>query len=367
MADEDDSQKTEEPTDRKLSKARQKGQVGTSQEVKNWSVLLGGAVALALMTPWMMERVSGYVVRFIEQAGTIQLSRGAIPVLLADILLEIGIILSPLFAMLIVLAVIASVAQSGWLLAPGKLAPEVSKISIVKGLGRMFSIRSVVEFLKGLFKLTVLAFVAFSMAIPWLGDIAVMPDFAVSDALDRLYVVALSIVAGALIVMFVVAALDFAYQKYDFTKSMRMSRQEVKDEHKETEGDPHVKARIRKIRAERAQQRMMANVPDADVVITNPTHYAVALEYKMDNMQAPRLVAKGVDSLAFKIREVAEEHDVPIVENPPLARALYAAVELEEEIPVEHYQAVAEVIGYVMRLKGDRQGNNAGGNGPTVH
>jgi len=362
MADEDESQKTEEPTDRKLSKARDKGQVGTSQEVKNWTVLLGGAIALALMAPWMMGRVSGYVVQFIEQAGSITLSRGMIPGLLTDILIEIGITLSPLFGMLMLLAIVASVAQSGWLLAPSKLAPELSKISLLKGLKRMFSLRSVVEFLKGLFKLTVLAFVSFSMAVPWMADVAVIPDFDVAASLDRLYIVALSIVAGALMVMFVVAAIDFAYQKFEFTKSMKMSRQEVKDEHKQTEGDPHIKARIRKIRAERAQQRMMSNVPLADVVVTNPTHYAVALEYKMDNMQAPRLVAKGVDSLAFRIREVAEEHEVPIVENPPLARALYAAVELDEEIPVEHYQAVAEVIGYVMRLKG----NKAGGNGPTV-
>ena len=216
----------------------------------------------------------------------------------------------------------------------------------------MFSMKSMVEFLKGILKLSVLGFISFSMAVPWVLDIAVMPDFELGGILDRIYVVSLSIIAGSLMVMFVIAALDFAYQKFDFTKSMRMSRQEVKDEHKDSEGDPQIKARIRKIRAERAQQRMMANVPDADVVVTNPTHYAVALEYKMDNMHAPRLVAKGVDSLAFRIREVAEENEVPIVENPPLARALYAAVELDEEIPVEHYQAVAEIIGYVMGLKG---------------
>ena len=363
MADEDDSQKTEEPTGRKLAKAKEKGQVGSSQEIKNWGILMGGGASIALLAPWMMQRMSFYASQFIENAGTIELSRGVIPVLMWDILLEVGIITAPVFALLTILAIVSNVAQTGFIMAPSKLKPELSKISLVKGVKRMFSLRSVVEFLKGLFKLTVLSVIAFAFAVPWMSDLPVMPDFDMAAVLDRIYVVALSISAGSLIVMFVVAALDFAYQKFDFTKSMRMSRQEVKDEHKETEGDPQIKARIRKIRAERAQQRMMANIPDADVVVTNPTHFAVALEYKMENMHAPKLVAKGVDSLALKIREVAEEHKVPIVENPPLARALYAAVELDEEIPVEHYQAVAEIIGYVMNLKGKR----TGGNGPTIH
>jgi len=362
MADEDDSQKTEDPTSRKLSKAKQKGQVSSSQEVKSWAILFGGAIGVALMAPWMMTRVTLYTSSFIENAGAISLTRSIIPTLTADILIEVGIIVAPLFAMLMLIAIVASVTQSGLIMAPSKLAPQLNKISLISGIKRMFSWRSVVEFLKGILKLTVLAFVSTSMAIPWMTDFAVLPDFDLLDTLDRLHTVALSIIAGAIMVMFVIAVIDFTYQKFAFTKSMRMSRQEVKDEHKETEGDPQIKARIRKIRAERAQQRMMAAVPEADVVVTNPTHFAVALEYKMDNMQAPRLVAKGVDSLALRIREVAEEHDVPVVENPPLARALYAAVEIDEEIPVEHYQAVAEIIGYVMGLKG----NGSGGQGPSI-
>jgi len=363
MADEDDSQKTEDPTARKLSKAREKGQVGSSQEVKSWAILLGAGMGLAVLAPWMMARVTNYSVGFLQHVEDISVSRGSLPLLMVDVLLELGIIISPLFGMLMVLAFVANVAQSGFLMAPSKIVPSLDKISLLKGVKRMFSLRSVVEFLKGLFKLTVLGTVCFAMTVPWMSDIALMPDHDLLDTLDRLYIVALSIAAGAVMVMFVVAVLDFAYQKFEFTKSMKMSRQEVKDEHKDTEGDPHVKARIRKIRAERAQQRMMANVPSADVVVTNPTHFAVALEYKMDNMQAPKLVAKGVDSLALRIREVADENDVPIVENPPLARALYAAVELDEEIPVEHYQAVAEIIGYIMRLKG----NQSGGDGQTIH
>ncbi|MBF0246789.1 MAG: flagellar biosynthesis protein FlhB [Alphaproteobacteria bacterium] len=363
MADEDDSQKTEEPSERKLTKARSKGQVSSSQEVKSWSVLFGGAMSLAILAPWMMERVTLYIVGFIENAHAVTLTVDVLPLVLSDVLLETGITLAPFFGVLVLLAIVANLSQTGLIVAPSKLKPDFGKISPLKGLKRMFSLRSVVEFLKGVIKLTVLGTVAFGMAIPLMSDIELIADFDVMSVLDRLYVVAIAIFTGAIIVMTVVAILDFIYQKFDFMKSMRMSRQELKDEHKDTEGDPQIKARIRRLRAERAQQRMMAAVPKADVVITNPTHFAVALEYKMQEMSAPRLVAKGVDSLAFRIREVAEENKVPIVENPPLARALYASVELDEEIPVEHYQAVAEVIGYVMGLKD----KNAGRTGPTRH
>jgi len=363
MAEEDQSQKTEDPTDRKLSKARQKGQIGSSTEVKNWTILMGGTLMMAILVPWMMSGVTEMSLIFIEQPDAIPVEFGSVVPLLVQILLQMLKYTSPFFGVLLLLAFVANVAQTGLLYAPTKIKPDWKKISLINGTKRMFSLRSVVEFLKGIFKLSVLTLVAFGMAVPFFSDIAVMPDFSTAAILDRLYVVALVIMAGALIVMTVVAIIDFMYQKFEFTKSMRMSRQEIKDEYKDTEGDPQIKARIRKLRAERAQQRMMANVPEADVVITNPTHFAVALSYKMEDMQAPRLVAKGVDSLAFRIREVAEEHDVPIVENPPLARALYAAVELDEEIPVEHYQAVAEVIGYVMKLKG----KVTGGGGQTLN
>lgn len=363
MAEEDQSQKTEDPTARKLSKARQKGQVGSSNEVKNWVILLGGTLMIAMAAPWMMNGVSNMSLIFIEQPESIPLEFGTIVPLFIDISLQMLLYTAPFFGVLMILALAANIGQSGLLYAPSKIKPDWKKVSPFAGLKRMFSLRSVVEFLKGILKLGVVTVVAYGMAIPLLGEIAIMPDYSLAAILNELHIVAIAITAGALMVMTVVAIIDFIYQKFEFTKSMRMSRQEIKDEYKDTEGDPHVKARIRKLRAERAQQRMMANVPEADVVVTNPTHYAIALSYKMDDMQAPRLVAKGVDSLAFRIREVAEENDVPIVENPPLARALYASVELDEEIPLEHYQAVAEVIGYVMKLKG----NIPGDGGPAIN
>lgn len=363
MADEDQSQKTEDPTEKKLSKAKEKGQTGSSQEVKSWAILMGGTLLMAILAPWLMTGVTGVARPFVAQPEAIAVEFGTMVPMLIDVLLEVLIYIAPFFGVLVLVALISNIAQSGWIYAPTKIKPDFKKISLIAGVKRMFSLRTVIEFLKGIFKLSVLTVVAFAMAVPFFDDIAVMPDFNIMVLLDRLYTVSMAIFAASVIVMTVVAVIDFIYQKFEFTKSMRMSMQDIKDEHKDSEGDPHVKARIRKLRAERAQQRMMANVPEADVVVTNPTHFAVALSYKMDDMQAPRLVAKGVDSLAFRIREVAEEHDIPIVENPPLARALYAAVELDEEIPVEHYQAVAEVIGYVMKLKG----NVTGGGGPTLN
>ena len=215
------------------------------------------------------------------------------------------------------------------------------------------NLKAMVEFVKGLFKLGLVSIVTFAIAIPLLDDILVIPYIDLILSLQRIHELVILLAIGTLIVLTVIAVLDYIYQKYAFMQQMKMTKQEVRDEHKQSEGDPQVKARIRQLRTERARQRMMEAVPEADVVITNPTHYAVALKYKMEDMQAPRLVAKGVDHLAFRIRDVATEHDIPIVENPPLARTLYAAVELDEEIPTEHYQAVAEVIGYVMRLRGD--------------
>jgi len=364
MADgDDDSQKTEDPTERKLAQAKEKGQISSSQEVKNWAILMGGSMSLALVFPWMMQNLADYIVIYIDKADQIPVEQSFMADMLVSALLKGGLYISPVFAILMVMAFTSNVAQSGFLIATDKIKPELKKISLIAGVKRMFSIRSVVEFVKGIFKLTIMSAVAFAMAMPWFDDVSLMPDMEVATSLERLFAVSLSIMGGSMMVMTAVAILDFTYQKFDFKKSMRMSHQDIKDEYKETEGDPQIKARIRKLRAERAQQRMMENVPESDVVVTNPTHFAIALQYKMDDMQAPRLVAKGVDSLALRIREVAEENDVPIVENPPLARALYASVELDQEIPMEHYQAVAEIIGYVMKLKG----NKSGGPGPTAN
>lgn len=353
MAEEDDAQKTEDPTAKKLSKAKEKGQTATSQEVKSLIVLIGGVLGLAFIFPGMMKDVLLMSRNYITMPDTITITPSSFRLMFAEITGNLVLVLWPIFLLLMVLAFFANVGQTGLIWAPDKITPKLNKISLLAGSKRMFSLRSVVEFLKGILKLIIVGVVSVALVLPLLDDIAILPWFEVMQSLDRLHEVALWISAGTIGVMTAVAALDFIYQKFAFTKQMRMSKQEVKDEFKQSEGDPQIKARIRKIRVERAQQRMMASVPEADVVVTNPTHFACALKYKMKDMAAPVLVAKGQDHVAFKIKEVAEENDIPVVENAPLARALFAAVEIDEEIPVEHYKAVAEVIGYVMRLKGE--------------
>lgn len=355
MAEEDDSQKTEDPSQQKLTKAKKEGQTATSQEIKSWAVIMSGVFVLLMLAPKLASDVRDIGFKFIQQPHAVPMDAEHLRLTLSDAMYDMVIALTPTFALLVFAAVAASVAQSGFIWAVKKLKFDPSKVSPMKGAKRIVSLRSIVEAVKGMMKLMLVGFIGFSGVLPFLDDLTLFSQYPLQEFLDRLHLLAIVLALATLAVMTVIAVIDYIYQRFAFMKQMRMTKQEVKDEHKQSEGDPHVKARIRSLRMERARQRMMAAVPEADVVVTNPTHFAVALKYSMDDMAAPRLVAKGVDHVAFRIRDMAEEHDVPIVENPPLARALYAAVELDEEIPEEHYKAVAEVIGYVMRLKGGAQ------------
>jgi flagellar biosynthesis protein FlhB len=352
MAEEDDASKTEDPTDKKLSDARQKGKVAQSTEVKNFGILLAGTIGLMMIAPYMANGVRIISLPYLENLHAIPMDFENLRRDMADLVIGIGWIMAPLFGVLIVAAFFSNVLQSGLIWAVEKIKPDPSKISLKTGAKRMFSVTALVEFLKGILKLVAVGVVAFGFAVPLLSDIEVIPQMDFLYSLDRIHMVSIALASGTMAVMTVIAGIDFAFQKHKYSKEMRMTKQEVKDEHKQSDGDPMVKARIRQIRSERAKQRMMSSVPDADVVVTNPTHYSIALKYDMEAMAAPKLVAKGVDHLAFRIREVAEAHDIPLFENAPLARALYAAVEIDEEIPPDHFQAVAEVIGYVMRLRG---------------
>jgi len=251
-----------------------------------------------------------------------------------------------------VIGLAASFLQVGWTFSWEKIGFKASMISPLAGAKRLFGPRALIDFVKGLLKIgTVGAIFAFVL-IPRMRDVEIMPMFTIDAMMERISDITYIFIVVAAAVMVVIAALDFAWQKYDHIQNLKMTKQEVKDENKQSEGDPAVKRRIAQLRMERARTRMMAAVAKADVVITNPTHYAVALTYDMENMAAPKLVGKGVDDVARRIREVADENEIPIVENPPLARAIYAAVELEQEIPPKYYHAVAEVISYVFRLTG---------------
>ena len=353
MAEEDDASKTEEPTDKRLGDARSKGNVAQSQEIKSWAVLLAGTAALIFMAPFIADGLRKIGSRFIEQPDAIPFDFDHLRLVIFETMLDVLIVVAPFLLIMVVTAIAANVGQFGFLISTKKIKPDPNKISVLKGAKRMFSARAVVEFAKGIVKLVIVTVVSAGLALPLLGDLELLPQIELILTVDRIHLLAVTLAAGTVGVMTVLAILDFIYQKHTHTKQMRMTKQELKDEQKQSEGDPIVKARIRKVRAERQQQRMMQAVPEADVVITNPTHFAIALKYELGEMDAPVCIAKGVDHLAFRIRGVAEEHDVPIVENPPLARALYDTVELDQEIPPEHFTAVAEIIGYIMRQRGD--------------
>jgi flagellar biosynthetic protein FlhB len=353
MAEEDDASKTEDPSDKKLSDARAKGSVAQSQEVKSWAILLAGTGALMFLAPYMANGVKQLGRKFIEQADAIPFDFQHLRMMFSSTMMDLLWVMVPFLLLMVIVAISANVGQFGLLMAPKKIMPEWEKISILKGAKRLMSSRTFVEFLKGIAKLMVVSAVGASVAIPFLTDLDLLPQIELVLSIERIHMLAIALAVATVSVMTVLAAADFLYQKHAFTKQMRMTKQEVKDEHKQQEGDPQVKARIRRVRMERHQQRMMQAVPEADVVITNPTHFAIALSYKMGEMDAPKCVAKGVDHLALRIRLVAEEHDVPIVENPPLARALYDTVEIDQEIPPEHFTAVAEIIGFIMRRRGD--------------
>ncbi len=355
MAEEDDNDsKTEEPSARKLAKAREEGQVAISQELKTWVALLGIAAVVAIMMPYMVRTLMVRLRPFLEMSHQIPTDEVGLYHVLISLLTDVGLVLAFPFATLMLMGILASVVQVGLVVSTKKIMPSLDKINPLSGLKRLFSSRSIIELIKGILKIGIGGAVAGMFIWPKVKGVDSLIDMDIVTVLYRLQNLVLVIIAAVFGVMLFVAILDFAYQRFDHLKKMRMTKQEVKDEYKQTEGDPTVKGRLRQIRAERAWQRMMQAVPGADVVVTNPTHYAIALKYDIETMAAPTVVAKGVDLIAMRIRTLAEENDVAIVENPPLARALYATVEINQEVPPEHYKTVAEVIGYVMRLKGKR-------------
>lgn len=352
---EDKSEKTEEPTERKLQKAREEGDVAKSQEISGWFTLAAGLAVVAFMAPGFTRALTKAMTVFLEQPHLLSLDSGAAMGMLGRSLIELALILGLVYALLMVAAASGNLVQHGLLWTPKKIAPKLNKLNPVEGLKRMFGPQGWVNFLKGVGKI-ILVGVAIALVLwPRRHDLASFPMVSPARMLSEVHGAAVMLLIAALIAYAVIAALDFMFQRREFIQRNKMSRKELRDEYKETEGDPMVRAKLRQIRQERAQKRMMSKVPDAAVVITNPTHYAIALEYEQGRTLAPICIAKGVDAVALRIRERAEELDIPIVEDPPLARALFATSDLDEPIDPEHYAAVAKVIGYVMSLSDKRR------------
>ena len=344
-----DGEKTEEPTPKKREDARKKGTVAKSQELNMAFVLLIGFLIVRILWEYIYGNIAEYTVYLYSHLSQSMSTEGISELFIGIMILLAKTVLPIMFAILIVGFAI-NVFQVGLMLSAERLEPKLDNLNPINGFGRIFSKRSLVELIKSIFKIVVIGFFLYL----YLKDqIPLLPQFIFFDlahslatAADIIFTMAFQVVA----VIMVMAAADYAYQCWQTTQDLKMSKQEVKDEYKQTEGDPQIKGKIKQKQRQMAMQRMMQEVPKADVIVTNPTHLAVALSYKK-GMIAPTVVAKGQDLVAERIKQIAREHRILIVENKPVARALYEAVEVGDMVPAELYQAVAEILAYVYRIK----------------
>ena len=355
MADEDDSEKSEDPTQKRLDDALERGDVAKSQEVNTWFVLAGATLILLSFSGQMSTSLTTIMRGLVAHAHEIPVDGvGLVHMMRAVGLGTIGAIALPL-SLLILAAIAGNLVQHRLVWSTEGLMPKLSKISPGAGFKRLFSKQAAANFIKGLIKLALIGAVMSALLWPKRHQLDGLVTMDPAIILILTKTLSLDMLGAVVAILAVVAAADYFFQYRTWYDKLKMSLREMKDEFKQSEGDPKIKAKIRQLRHQRMKKRMMSDVPKASVIITNPTHFAVALQYER-GMNAPICVAKGADNIALKIREIAAKHDIPIVENPPLARALYATVEMDEEVPAEHYKAVAEVIGYIMRLRNGLRG-----------
>jgi len=347
---EDSDDKTEDPTQKRLDDAHARGDVAKSQEVNTWFAIAGGTLVLSTFSNSMGGGILTPMRNLVANSGMIHTDGAALLSLGQTLgIAVLGAVGVPLL-MLAIAAVAGNMIQHRLVWSAEQLKPKFSKVSPGAGLQRIFGKQAAANFAKGVFKLIALGAVMVMVLWPERHRMESFLRFDPDAILGVTTSLVLHLMAAVAAMLAAVAIADYFFQYRQWYERQKMSLQEIKDEFKQSEGDPHIKGRIRQLRQQRMRKRMMAAVPKASVIITNPTHYSVALSYDR-GMPAPVCVAKGVDNIAFKIREIAREHDIPIVENVALARALYATVDVDDEIPVEHYHAVAEIIGYVMGLK----------------
>ncbi len=352
MAEQDSGQeRTEEPTPKRLQEARKKGQVARSRDLNATAVMIAGAAGLLLLGPWMLARLQAILTRSWSPSREQIRDPSHLFEVLRQVTLESLGLLTPLLGLLLLAALVTPMLLGGWVFSFEALQPKLSKLDPVKGLARILSVRALMELLKALGKLLVVGGVAAVLFVSWSDDLLHLGLHSLESGLARagqiLFWSLLLLSSG----MLLIAAIDVPFQIWQHTKQLKMTRQEVRDEFKQTEGKPEVKQKIRSVQQQLARSRMMDAVPDADVVITNPTHFAVALKYDQATMRAPLLVAKGSDLVAQRIRELARESQVTLVEAPPLARALWASTDIGREIPAPLYLAVAQVLGFVIQLR----------------
>jgi len=351
MAEEDQDQKTEYPTSKRLDEARARGQLPISREIATWVLFIGVLISVTWLAPPMASKLLMSLRVFIEMPEAINLGGNGLQGVFYEIVQNVGLATMLVFAVLVATAILGTMIQTGLFASLELIRPQLDRVLPMHGLKRLFSPTALVEFLKSFGKLVVLGTIVFFALVPVAEELSAMSGHNLTDMVEFLHRQSIRLIILLMIGFIFIALGDLFYQRYQYIKGLKMTKAEVKDEFRQQEGDPMIKSRLRQIRLEKARKRMMAQVPKADVVVTNPTHYAVAMKYDNAKMAAPVVLAKGIDRVAQRIREVAEENRIPLVSNPPLARALYETVEIDREIPTQHYRAVAEVISFVYKLK----------------
>jgi flagellar biosynthetic protein FlhB len=351
MAGDSSQDKTEQPTGKKLEDARKKGNVPQSREVPSVLILSGSVGVLFFAGSWMLGRLTEIMRAMYQRAGTLTMAPETMHTLLWEIFLNSVVILIPLMLVVLTAGVFGNVVQFGFLITGEKLSPNLAKLNPISGLKKLVSLKSLVELVKSIVKLVIISGIAYVVLNRYLDQIPGLMQLSVGNIIGFIGQVSFQMCFYTCMVLFLMAVLDYAYTKWQHQHDLKMTKQEVKDEYKQREGDPSVKARIRSVQREMARKRMMEAVPEATVVITNPTHLAIAIKYE-EGMPAPIVVAKGAGFVAQKIKAIATDNDIPLVENKPLARTMFKSTEVGDFIPADLYRAVAEILAYVYRLKG---------------
>lgn len=356
MAEEEkrDQEKTEQPTPKRRKEARKRGQVAKSQEISSVAILMACLTLFYFSAVMMIEKMMSLTRWTLSEAAHFTVDSNTINLLAPTLLFKVFGLLAPLLLTVLCVALLANFIQVGFFISFESIQPKLSKLDPIRGFQRLFSMKALVELAKNIFKILIIGFIAFITIKGEINNLIPLGDQNAWGVLSYIGQVAFKVIYRTCWILIVLAVLDYLFQKWEFEKNLKMSKQEVKDELKQTEGDPLIRARIKRLQREAARKRMMANVPKADVIITNPTHFAVALQYDQATMFAPKVTAKGRGHVAQKIKDIAEKSGVPIIENKPLAQVLYKLVEVDDVVPSNLYKAVAEVLAYVYSTKAQR-------------
>lgn len=352
MAEQGFQERTEKATQRRRDKARDRGQVAKSQELNSAAMICLGFLTLYVMSPYVAGQAQALMQHTMANAPSLASADPTFHKIFGDNLLRFLLIMAPIFAVFCVIAFGVNVAQIGFRITPKAMKLKWEKLDVLKGLKQKVSMKSLVQLIRDTLKLIVVGFVAYKAIASEFVGFFQLSNMTVAQVAATMGTLALELALKVGAAIMVIAILDYVYQKYEHEKSIRMSHQDIKDEHKDTDGSPQTKARVRQVQMQQARSRMMQAVPLADVVVTNPTHVAVALKYETDKSSAPYVLAKGQRLIAQKIKAIAMEHNIPIVEDKPLARALFKICDVGQSIPATLYRAVAEILAYVYRLNG---------------